>query len=172
MRLLPLLALAALVLATPATAQMDFTQPYQVRAGVGDLPSTTATERAGTWNVEQLLTVPLDGKAKELHFTLPAGSGLEAVTCTCASFTRQAQAGAVTVSLAANNTGSSATVRVTSSQPFSTAVAFSLRAPAEAGKDAAVILFVPMGSAFEAPGTATSPGSSTDGTSTIQALTY
>ncbi|MCA1811293.1 MAG: hypothetical protein LC623_04695, partial [Halobacteriales archaeon] len=169
MRLLPLLALAALVLATPATAQMDFTQPYQVRAGVGDLPSTTATERAGTWNVEQLLTVPLDGKAKELHFTLPAGSGLEAVTCTCASFTRQAQAGAVTVSLAANNTGSSATVRVTSSQPFSTAVAFSLRAPAEAGKDAAVILFVPMGSAFEAPGTATSPGSSTDGTSTIQA---
>ncbi|MEA3144403.1 MAG: hypothetical protein QOG31_1727 [Thermoplasmata archaeon] len=171
MRTLLLVALVAAVLAAPVQAQMDFGQSYQVRAGVGDIPSTQAVERAGAWNVEQRLTVPLGG-AKDLHFTLPAGSALETVACTCASFTRQAQAGAVTVSLAANNTGNTATVTVLSSQPFSTAVAFSLRAPPEAGKDAAVILYVPMGSAFEAPGTATSPGSSTDGTATIQALTY
>jgi hypothetical protein len=172
MRPFLLLALAALLLAAPVNAQMDFGQSYQVRAGVGDLPSTPAAERAGTWNVEQRLAVTLNGTARDLHFTLPVGSGLETVSCTCLHFTHQAKAGSVTVTLAANNTGNTATVTVLSSQPFATAVAFSLRAPPEAGKDAAVILFVPNGSTFAAPGTPSTTLPTTDGTATIQAFTF
>jgi hypothetical protein len=171
MRLLLPVALLAAVLVLPATAQMDFGQSYQVRAAVGDIPSTPAIEPAGTLNVEQRLAVATTGSAKDLHFSLPAGSSLDAVSCSCGHVAQQAQPGGVTVTVPANATGT-ATVTVLSSQPFSTAAAFSLRAPPEAGPDAAVILFVPKGSAFEAPGTPSSPGSSTDGTSTIEAFTF
>ncbi|HUR60980.1 MAG TPA: hypothetical protein VM286_01270 [Candidatus Thermoplasmatota archaeon] len=174
MRPVLLLLLAVALLSPPAHAQMEFSQPYQVRAAAGDIPSTQGTvEKAGTWNVEQLLVVThANGTAQTLHLNLPAGATSEAVTCTCPRMTSQAQDGAITVTLAADNPQGPATVRVLSSQPFSTSLGFSLRAPTEAPKDAAVILYVPRGSTFEAPAKASSPGSSTDGASTIQAFAF
>lgn len=166
------LAVAALLLAPLVGAQMEFAQPYQVRAGFGDLPSTAAVERAGTWNAEQRLRVMQVASPQVLHFAVPAGAAVEDVACTCAAFTEQVRDGSVTVTLPASNTTGSWTVTVLSSQPFSTAVAFALRAPPEAGKEAAIILFVPRDLELEAPATPTSPGATTDGTATIQAFTF
>jgi hypothetical protein len=172
---LSLACLAALVagLLPAADAQMDFQQGYQVRGAVGDIPSTPAVERAGTWNVEQLLKAThTNGTAQEVRFNLPTGSSLETVLCSCPHVSNQVESGTVVVTLAPNNPSGVTDVRVVSSQPFNTAVALSVRAPAEAPKDAEVILYVPVGMAFEAAGKASSPGSSTSGTSTIQAFTF
>lgn len=165
--------LAALLVAPLGSAQMEFQQGYQVRGAVGDIPSTPAVEKVGAWNVEQRLTVThTNGTAQDLHFNLPSSATLDSVGCTCPHVSSQAQASGLVVSVAPNNPSGATTVRVVSTQPFSTSLGFSLRAPTEAGADVAVILYVPFGMALEAP---TQPGTSlpsTDGSSTIQAFTF
>jgi len=173
MRTTALAALLGVLLLAPATAQMSFDQSYQVRAALGDIPSTAAHEPAGTWNVEQLLKVThTNGTAQDVHANLPIGASLAAVSCTCPHVSNQVKDGVVTITLAPDNPSGPAEVRVLSTQPYASVLAFSLRASPDAGQDAAVILYVPVGSTFDAAGTASSPGMSTDGTATIQAFTF
>jgi hypothetical protein len=173
MRLPLLAAILGVLLLAPATAQMDFQQPYQVRGALGDIPSTAASEPAGTWNVEQRLQAThTNGTAQDVHLNLPAGASLAAATCSCPHASSQVKDGAVVVTLAPDNPSGPVTVTVLSTQPYGPVLGFSLKPSPDAGKDTAIILYVPRGSTFDAPAAASSPGTSTDGTSTIQAFTF
>jgi hypothetical protein len=168
MRLPPALLLLGLLAATlPAAAQPPaFTEAFQVRGALGDIPTTAAGEPAGAWNLEQRLTLAFDNaSARSVTFRIPAGATLANASCTCGA-AAAASGRDVTFSLGASTPGGTHTLAVLSTQPGATALAFDLQRPVSAG-DGVVILYVPNGSAADGPFEPTSPGSSTDGSARI-----
>jgi hypothetical protein len=168
---LALPALVLLALALPVASQAPtFDHAYQVRGALGDIPTTVnVTEPAGSWNLEQRLAVQFDNaSAAQYGFTVPAGARLLNATCTCNPSQYTATADAVVFTLAPSVPSGSYVLRVLTSQPFDTAVAFSLAPPiATAVADRVAILYVPTGLVASAPVEPSSPGLSTDGTARI-----
>jgi hypothetical protein len=168
--LLPAL-LAAVLLASAAlpaaSAQPPtFTQAWQVRGALGDIPTTAATEPGGSWNLEQRFTLAFTNTtAKTVAFRLPAGATLANASCTCGA-TPSASGRDVTFQLGASTPSGTHTLTVLSTQPGAAAIAFDLQRPVSAG-DGVVILYVPNGSVADAPVADHGPGSSTDGSARI-----
>lgn len=166
-----LVALVAVALTVQAQPPV-FTEPYQVRGAVGDIPTTETVEPTGFWNLEQRLAWPFDNASNEdartLHFAIPTGATLSNVTCDCSAFQYVPSTNAVTVVLDARSPSGTWTVRVTTRQPFDSTLGFSLIAPFEAGPEQAFVFYVPLGHAMDGAVDLDSPGTSTDGTSTIQ----
>ena len=166
--------LVALVLLLPAVNAQPptFDQAYQVRAAVGDIPTTTPTEPAGTWNIEQRLTVQFDNATSADHtIALPGGSELVAANCTCNPSKYTVDAQAVRFTLQTDLPSGAYTLTVTTKQVAAEAFSFSIRSPIEVdAQDRVAILYVPTALAFDAPVAATSPGMSTDGQSRIEVL--
>ena len=147
------LALALAALAAPVQAQMpDFSQPYQVRAALGNIPTTPATEPDGTWNVEQLLKVQFsNASAQSYHFTLPAGSTLANATCDCARSTHGLTGNQLTFTILEQTASGERTIRVLTRQGPGDVPAGAITAPVEAGADRVVVLYAPGGSSIAAP---------------------
>ncbi len=163
------LALALTALASPVQAQPpSFSQAYQVRAAVGDIPTTPATEPAGTWNVEQSLKVEFSNATSQAwHFTLPAGSTLANATCDCSRTTHGVAGDQLTFTILEQTTSGPHTIRVVTRQPAGDVVGGTVTPPVEAGADAVVVLYVPGGSSvsssadFDEVGTSPSDPSKT-----------
>lgn len=153
MRKAVLVLLAAALLLPAASAQPPtFTQAYQVRAAVGDIPTTPAVEPSGTWNVEQSLKVDFDNAtAKSWHFTLPAGAQLANATCDCARSTHGVAGDQLTFTILEQTASGAHTIRIVTRQSATDVVGGKVTAPVEAGADRVVILYVPGGSSVSAP---------------------
>jgi len=84
--LVALLALVAPIAAAEPISNNDplFHETYQVRAALGDIPTTNITEPPQFWNVEETIhfVVP-DGGDANVTFTLPAGAKFLTATCSC-----------------------------------------------------------------------------------------
>ena len=161
MRRAPLLLSLAFLLATgPATAQPPtYSEPFQVRAAAGDIPTTAATEPTGAWNVEQRYTA--SGNATgSVTFQLPHGSSLVNASCTCGA---QPTINGRDVTFASPG---GSTMTVLSSQPLSRAFGFEAKRPTGPG-GTVVVLYVPVSYEVEAPVDGDSPGLSTDGSARI-----
>lgn len=175
MRLTPLLlaTLAAVLLAPTAAAQMpSFSEPYQVRGALGNIPSTPAAEPAGAWNLEQRLTVQFDNASAEtartFHFAIPAGATLGNATCDCFQYHTTVRSDSLTFVIDPATPSGPRTITVVTSQRVDEAFGFTVRAAFEAPEERALILYVPTGSDLASSLEFTSPGLSTDGTATIQ----
>ena len=170
MRLLPaLLVLAVVAAAMPADAQPPtFTQAYQLRGAVGDIPTTNATEPAGAWNLEQRLTVAHDNSTERQYgFQIPAGATLVNATCTCNPSQSRIMAASVVFTLPTTLASGSYVLTVTTTQAAGDAFAFHLDLPIEAGpEDRVAILYMPRDSTYDAPSQPfrTLPANSTDAT--------
>lgn len=163
MRTLAVLVLL-LALAT-AAAQPNLTQAYQLRAGLGDISTTSAHEPAGNWSMEQrLMASHSAGTSESATLTIPAGARVLSAHCDC-NATTSIRSDSVTFTFSANNPTGKLLVTVATTQTPDTALAGSLSIPTS---DSVAILYVPNGFSAEAAKTFTSPGRSTDGQSTIQ----
>lgn len=175
MRLTPLLlaALAVALLAPSAAAQMpSFDEPYQVRGALGNIPSTPANEPAGTWNLEQRLTVPFDNtsaeSARTFHFAIPNGATLANASCDCYQYHTTVTASSLTFIIDPATTSGARTITVLTRQGVEEAFGFTLRPAFEAPAERAVVLYVPGGSELASNLDFSSPGMSTDGSARIQ----
>lgn len=170
-------ALAAFILiASPVQGQPPiFTQAFQVRGAVGDIPTTDAIEPAGTWNLEQRLVIAMGNTSvteQRYHFAIPTGASLVNATCDCPVYSSNQTSNAVTFTIP-NDGAPSHILRVTTRQPFDSTLGFSIIVPLEASHDdVAVIFYVPRDSEIDGVVALTSPGVSTDGTSTIWYATF
>lgn len=147
MRMPLALLLAAALLVPTATAQIpSFNEDYQVRAALGDIPTTTAREPAGTWNVEQRIQVAFDNNASELDRTylvrLPAGSTLVNATCDCARSTHTQTGDTLSFRIEPLTQSGERTLTILTSQPIGDVYGFRI-APTSA-TDLVVILYVPV----------------------------
>ncbi|MBI4392929.1 MAG: hypothetical protein HY556_03895 [Euryarchaeota archaeon] len=62
----------------------QFKQVYQVRASLGDIPTTVESEAGGYWNVQESLAVDLaDSTHYERTFSVPPGEEFVTLTCRC-----------------------------------------------------------------------------------------
>lgn len=164
--LLPALLAAALLAGLASAQPMTFTQAWQVRGAVGDIPTTAAAEPAGAWNVEQRFTLAFTNTSVQtVTFRMPAGATLANASCTCGA-TASTSGRDVTFQLGASTPSGTHTMTVLSTQPAAQALALDLQRPVAAG-DGAVILYVPNGSTVDAPVANSGPGSTTDGTAHI-----
>jgi hypothetical protein len=166
MRSAALLSLAVLValLAVPATTSQPptYTESYQVRAAVGDIPSTQAAEPANSWNVEQRFLVAAGNASQSVTLQLPFGSTLVNASCTCGG---QPAINGRDVTFQVSGAGQQ-TVTALTSQPASRAFGFEVMRPGGPG-DGVVVLYVPLSYDFEAPLEPTQTLPSTSGTATI-----
>lgn len=142
-----LLLLAAVVLLPTAAAQIpSFNEDYQVRAALGDIPSTTAIEPAGTWNVEQRITVAFDNNASELDRTylirLPVGSTLVNATCDCARSTHTQTGDTLSLRIEPLTESGQRTLTILTRQPVADVYGF--RVAPTTPTDLVVILYVPV----------------------------
>lgn len=163
-----LLAALLLLAAVPAASAqpMTFSEAWQVRGAVGDIPTTAAAEPAGAWNVEQRFTLAFaNTTAQAVTFRMPAGATLANASCTCGAAATTSGRD-VTFQLGASTPSGTHTMTVLSTQPAAAALSLDLQRPVAAG-DGAVILYVPNGSTVDAPVANTGPGSTTDGTAHI-----
>lgn len=171
MRLLSvLLALAVVALAVPAQAQPPtFSEPYQLRGAVGDIPTTNATEPAGAWNLEQRLTVQFDNASQAQYpFNLPAGARLLNATCTCNPSQSTATSDSVVFTLPTSTPSGSYVLTVLTTQAAGQSFGFSIHLPiAVAASERVAILYVPTGLEAEAAAGPTRSLPSTNGQSTI-----
>lgn len=160
-------AVLLVLLAVPAGAQ-DIDGSYQIRAALGDIPTTDAVEPDGTWNVVQRLRVAHDGgNATTATFFVPAGAQFGGAACDC-QHTVSESGDAVEVTVAANETAGDKWVDVTSRQDVGTAWALSVRlSPDASAMDAGVVLYAPPDHAVAGAVEAGSPGLSTDGSARI-----
>lgn len=169
-------AIALLVLALTASlpgvqAQPPtFDEPYQVRAALGDIPTTPAVEQGGVWNVEQQLKVQFDNASSEADrtysFTLPSGSALANATCDCSRSTHSLVGSALSFRIEPQTLSGERTIRIVTRQPAGEVFGFALGA-SPAGADSVVILYVPGGSDVSGSADLREVGSSTDGSSVI-----
>lgn len=145
-------ALLALLLIPAASAQMDFSQAYQLRGAVGDIPTTSQTEPAGALNVEQRITLTIQesGAVQQVFVPFPRGATLlRAETETGAQGYNAGQQAVF------NLTAGPHTLRVATTQAISGRTAgFDLEYPGFRD-DAVAIFYVPAGFAIDAPGAIT-----------------
>lgn len=164
------LALIPVALAEPAGEATRFREGYQVRGALGDIPSTTAEESVGFWNVEEAARLVLDANATtEVVFRLPEGAQFGSVACTCGELAAPAWEGSTArVTVAANASGNHS-VWFRHRIPVSAADAFSfqLADPGEARRVDALLLFYlpeqyvlagPIEADFALPSTSENPG--------------
>jgi hypothetical protein len=157
------LALALAVLVVPATAQPPtYSEAFQVRAAVGDIPTTSAAEPSNAWNVEQRVLVQATNASQAVTLQLPFGSTLVDGNCTCGA---EPTINGRDVTFQVTGSGPQ-TVTVLSSQPTARAFGFEVLRPGVA-PDTVVILYVPTSYEVEAPLDGNSPGLSTDGSARI-----
>lgn len=149
-----LLALAVVAAAAPlATAQAPtFSEAYQLRGAVGDIPTTTPVEPAGAWNLEQRRVVQFDNATQQQYgFDMPDGAELVNATCTCNPSQFSATAGSVVFTFPTTLASGSYTLAVTTTQAAGPAFAFSLALPFDVdAADRVALLYVPTGSSYEA----------------------
>ena len=166
MRSAALLSLAVLVavLAAPATTSQPptYTEAFQVRAAMGDIPTTAAAEPSNAWNVEQRVLVTASNASQAVTLQLPFGSTMVEGNCTCGA---EPTVNGRDVTFQVSGSGQQ-TVTVTSSQPSSRAFGFEAKRPSGAS-GTVVVLYVPNGYDVEAPVEGESPGLSTDGSARI-----
>jgi len=169
--LLPLLALALVAAALPASGQMPtFTQAYQVRGAVGDIPTTPAAEPAGMWNLAQQLAITFSNSSVGHYaFSVPAGASLVNATCGCPAQATPS-AGTVEFTLPTSVPSGAYTLRVTTSQPYDQAFGFALTPPPTTAQDRVAILYVPTAFAVDAQVRDSGPGLTTDGSARIVVL--
>lgn len=167
--LLSLAVLLALAAVGPTTTAQPptYSEAFQVRAAVGDIPSTQgAAEPPNAWNVEQRFTITSgNSTAPPTTFQLPFGSSLVNASCTC-GVQPTVNGRDVTFQLGPETPAGTHTMTVLSSQPSSRAFGFEVMRPGGPG-DGVVVLYVPAGSEHEAPIEGSSPGLSTDGSARI-----
>lgn len=142
------LVLALAVLAPTAAAQApSFSEAYQVRAAVGDLPTTAAREADGSWNVEQRLRVAFDNASTEdertFHFTLPAGAALVNATCDCSRSRHTVTASSLAFTIEALTQSGERTITILTRAAADEVLGGGLVAPLEAPADRVVILYAP-----------------------------
>lgn len=161
--LLSLAVLLAVLAASPAAAQPPaYDEAFQVRAALGDIPTTAATEPSNAWNVEQRVLVQAGNSSQAVTLQLPFGSTLVNATCSCGA---QPTVNGRDVSFQVSGAGQQ-TVTLLSSQPASRAFGFEVLRPGGPG-DGVVVLYVPTSYDFEAPLEPTQTLPSTSGTATI-----
>lgn len=161
-----LLFILLLVPSTDAQAP-TFTETYQVRAGIGDIPTTPFVESSGDWNVEQRLTVQFDNRA-EGRYTFAIQSGAQVVnsSCACNPSHLEISADSATFVLERALPSGTYTLSVTTRHASGQTNAVEAWRPGGTG-DSVVILFVPWGSDFTAPVEPSRKLPTTDGTATI-----
>lgn len=166
MRRAALLSLAVLLVALAAptgTAQPPtYSEAYQVRAAMGDIPTTAATEPSNAWNVEQRVLVAATNASQAVTLQLPFGSTLVNASCTCGA---QPTISGRDVTFQVAGSGEQ-TVTLLSSQPASRAFGFEVLRPGVAASTV-VVLYVPVSYEVETPVDGDSPGLSTDGSARI-----
>lgn len=165
MRRAALLSLAFLaVLLVPAVPAQPptYSEAFQVRAAMGDIPTTNATEPSNSWNIEQRVLVQASGTAQTVTLQVPAGSTLANASCTCGS---QPTVNGREVTFQVSGSGRQ-TITVLSSQPTARAFGFEVLRPGAAG-ETVVVLYVPTSYDVETPVEGNSPGLSTDGSARI-----
>lgn len=161
--LLSLAVLLALAAVGPTTAQPPtYTETFQVRGAVGDIPTTAATEPSNAWNIEQRVLVQASNASQAVTLQLPLGSTMVNASCSCGA---DPTINGRDVTFQVTGSGQQ-TVTVLSSQPSSRAFGFEVLRPGIAS-DTVVVLYVPTGSEVEAPIEGSSPGLSTDGSARI-----
>ncbi|MEA3135950.1 MAG: hypothetical protein QOC71_231 [Thermoplasmata archaeon] len=149
---------ASLVMAQPPT----YSEAYQVRAAVGDIPTTTPSEPANAWNIEQRVLVQAGASAQTVTLQLPLGSSMVNASCTCGA---QPTINGRDVTFQVSGSGQQ-TVTVLTSQPTSRAFGFEVLRPSVA-TETVVVLYVPTAYEVETPVDGESPGLSTDGSAHI-----
>ena len=171
MRILLSLALVALVLAAvPASAQPpDFSQPYQLRAALGDIPTTGAAEPDGSWNIEQRLTVQFDNATEARHgFQVPAGASVRNTTCTCNPSQATVSSDSVVFTLPTTLPSGSYVLTVSTTQRVDRSFGFSVNAAdAVDAADRIAIVYLPAGLDYDAP---IEPSSSLPGVTTAATI--
>jgi hypothetical protein len=177
--LLAAAALLATLALMPVTAQPpSFTQTFQVRGAVGDIPTTDNVEPAGAWNLDHRLTATYSNTSSEddrtFRFAIPAGARVVNLTCDCADWRSTQTPRIVTFTLGTNNPSGQHTIRVTTSQPYDSTVGFSVFTPLEVSslESLAVILYVPRDAQLTAPVKMSGQLTTTDGSSTIEYVTF
>jgi len=155
MRVLPLAALALLLAAGTAAAQPDLDAELQVRAALGDIPTTEAAEPAGTWNVEQRRTVHHEtGNDTVVEFDLPAGSRGNTPSCDC-NFMQEGTNGGIRFTIPATEPTGDVTPRVVAHIPNEPAIAFALEVPEDVRGSVLAIVYsatgAPVTAAMEEP---------------------
>lgn len=151
MRCLAILLAAALLLPAVAAQAPSFSEAYQVRAALGDIPTTTAIEPAGTWNVEQRLVVAFDNASSEVDRTylvrLPTGATLANATCDCARSTHTLAGNTVSFRIEPLTASGDRTIRILTTQPAGDAIGF--RVAPTFRTDLVVVVYAPTGMQVE-----------------------
>jgi hypothetical protein len=155
-------ALAVLVAPTATAQPPTYNEAFQVRAAVGDIPTTSAAEPSNAWNVEQRVLVQATNASQAVTLQLPFGSTLVDGNCTCGA---QPTINGRDVTFQVSGSGQQ-TVTVLSSQPTARAFGFEVLRPGVA-TETVVVLYVPTSYEVEAPVEGDSPGLSTDGSARI-----
>jgi hypothetical protein len=167
------LAVFAFALAVPSMAAQPptYSQAYQLRAGLGDIPTTAATEAAGSWNVEQRLEVQFDNATEvQYGFELPAGATLAHASCTCGVTPDNGSAG-VGFTVPSSTPSGTYTMTVLSTQAAGDVTGFSLDVPRAAGNSRVAIVYVPLGQEASAASEPSRSLPSTSGAATILEFT-
>ncbi|MEA3190180.1 MAG: hypothetical protein QOD77_762 [Thermoplasmata archaeon] len=137
--------LLVLVLLPAAQAQMDFSQPYQLRGAIGDIPSTATAEPASGFSLEQRIELNLTA-AQQIFVPIPRGSAV--VRAETATHQAGFNAGQQVVF---NLTAGAHTLFVTTNQAFGgRTYGFELENP-NFGAQAIAIFYVPNGAALDTP---------------------
>ena len=152
MRTLALLAILALAAPAALAQGMEFPQPFQVRVGLGDVPTTPAAEPDG-WSVEQRWRI--DSPGAEASLPIPPGARVVAATCDC-NGTTETQADRVLFHIPNGTTR--ATVSLTTTTARGSAFALDLPVPVQ---PSIAIAYAPQGMEARGVGTpSTLPGAS------------
>lgn len=148
------IALLALVAsAAPAAAQApDFSQAYQLRAAMGNIPTTNATEPDNAWNIEQRLTVQFTNATESRHgFQVPAGASVLNATCTCNPSQATVSNDAVVFTLPTSLPSGTYVLTVTTTQRVDRSFGFSVNAAdAVPQADRVAIVYLPAGAEYDA----------------------
>lgn len=148
--ILPLVALLVTALAVPpAGAQMDFSQAWQLRGAIGDIPTTGPAEDTSSWNLAETHVVIHDGGSRSFLFTPLAGYTGVDLRCTCQEEPVTADdEGAFRFTFNASIEAGTYELTFTQRVAVDAGEAFPIQVPAvpeSARSDAAVIFYLPAG---------------------------
>ncbi|HUR26198.1 MAG TPA: hypothetical protein VM327_09325 [Candidatus Thermoplasmatota archaeon] len=166
--LLCLALVMALLVAPVATSQPPtYTEAFQVRAAMGDIPTTAAVEAAG-WNVDQRYTVEFTtgSNQKDVGFLLPPGATLVNASCGGCGDTPTVTAGSVTFHLVPSTPTGTYAMEVLSNQAVGRNFALKVERPESPGPGV-VVLYAPKDLQVDAAVEPTAELPSTSGTARI-----
>lgn len=160
--LLLLVLTVALLLPSAGAQAPSFSEPYQIRAALGDIPTTAAVEASGLWTVEQRLAVIFDNTsaAGTYNFVIPVGSKVTNASCDCTVHSSRITANTVEFTIGDRTSSGAHVITVTTQQAVDEAFGFTLQAPLQAPAERAIVLYVPQGSQLDSNLATSSPGAS------------